>query len=416
MGFLENPFAILGAGTKDNPQGLAALAEKDGEEPSSLQLEALAFLLDPEKRLAAELSWFPGLSQEKTTQIRRQIAGEESGEVYHGYFNEIAAINYFLAVLPRAAQAQEDLVPEEIAAVIEEIDERFAELTADNARDIINGDRKIAGFPLVTDLAEVNLALAFMEQRIIHEIQSVFSALPVDALSRVNEILDKKAGGHGTIIAALFSAAKVYLPKVDAAIALPVYDAKKFASGKKNRNGNIGWILAASLIGGTICAALCILYFIFSLILTFSPSIHEEGFASPEPYVNPGGEYEVGDVGDIPESGYYWNYSGEEMLAPFLVAAPEVEVYYYVLLVDAFTGEDVAAFFVWPGETEEIGVPFGDYLVYFAYGSEWYGEEELFGFDTYFEEIGGIFSFYDDGLYYMGNTLDLPVRPVILSV
>ncbi len=416
MGFLENPFAILGAGTKDNPQRLAALAEKDGEGLGSTHREALAFLLDPEKRLAAELSWFPGLSQEKTTQIMRQIAGEESGEVYHSYFNEIAAINYFLAVLPRAAQAQEGFVPEEIAAVIEEIDERFAELTADNARDIINGDRKIAGLPLVADLAEVDLALAFMERRIIHEIQSVFNALPMDVLVRVYEILSKKTGGHGTIIAALSLGAKEVLPMVEVPVSLPAYDAKKFAPGKKNRNGNIGWILAASLIGGTICAALFILYFIFSLILTFSPSAYEEGFASPEPYVNPGGEYEVGDVEDIPESGYYWNYSGEEMLAPFLVVAPEAEVYYYVLLVDAFTGEDVAAFFVWPGETEEIGVPFGDYLVYFAYGSEWYGEDELFGFDTYFEEIGGIFSFYDDGLYYMGNTLDLPVRPVILSV
>ena len=349
-------------------------------------------------------------------QISRQIAGEESGEVYHDYFNEIAAINYFLAVLPRVAEDQESLVPEEIVAVIEEIDERFAELTADNARDIINGDRRIAGFPLVTDPAKVNLALAFMERRIIHEIQNVFSALSGDALIRVYEILNKRAGGSGTIIAALSLGAKVVLPMVDAPAPLPAYDAKKFAPGKKNRNGNIGWILAASLIGGTICAALFIFYFIFSLMLTFSPSVYEEEFESPESFVNPGGEYEAGAVEDIPSSGSYWNYSGEEMLAPFLVAAPEGEVYYYVLLVDAFTGEDVAAFFVWPGETEEIGVPIGDYLVYFAYGSEWYGEDELFGFDTYFEEIGGIFSFYDDGLYYMGNTLDLPVRPVILSV
>ncbi len=53
----------------------------------------------------------------------------------------------------------------------------------------------------------------------------------------------------------------------------------------------------------------------------------------------------------------------------------------YVKLKNA-AGTDVFAFFVRAGSTVTISVPKGNYYVYFAYGDEWYGTEDVFGPDT----------------------------------
>lgn len=53
----------------------------------------------------------------------------------------------------------------------------------------------------------------------------------------------------------------------------------------------------------------------------------------------------------------------------------------YVKLKDE-NGEDVFSFFVRAGESVSVPVPFGNYFVYFAYGSDWYGPEYVFGSDT----------------------------------
>ena len=53
----------------------------------------------------------------------------------------------------------------------------------------------------------------------------------------------------------------------------------------------------------------------------------------------------------------------------------------YIKLKDAY-GRDVFSFFVRAGTTVEVNVPEGNFYVYFAYGTDWYGTELLFGPDT----------------------------------
>lgn len=53
----------------------------------------------------------------------------------------------------------------------------------------------------------------------------------------------------------------------------------------------------------------------------------------------------------------------------------------YVKLKDE-NYEDVFSFFVRAGESISVPVPFGNYFVYFAYGTDWYGPKYVFGDDT----------------------------------
>ena len=59
------------------------------------------------------------------------------------------------------------------------------------------------------------------------------------------------------------------------------------------------------------------------------------------------------------------------------------------------------------GESAEILVPLGKYLIYYATGNTWYGKKSLFGDDTSYYQCDGTFDFYADGDYYMGYTLEL---------
>lgn len=53
----------------------------------------------------------------------------------------------------------------------------------------------------------------------------------------------------------------------------------------------------------------------------------------------------------------------------------------YIKLKDA-SGNDVYSFFVRAGETVKAPVPGGNFYVYFAYGTDWYGPEYVFGPET----------------------------------
>lgn len=53
----------------------------------------------------------------------------------------------------------------------------------------------------------------------------------------------------------------------------------------------------------------------------------------------------------------------------------------YVKMKDA-SYNDVLSFYVAAGSTAEVCVPSGQYYVYFAHGTDWYGPEFLFGPDT----------------------------------
>lgn len=107
-----------------------------------------------------------------------------------------------------------------------------------------------------------------------------------------------------------------------------------------------------------------------------------------------------------PPTGQILYSDGRECVAPFSVVTRGSDDY-YVKLKDASGSQDVIAFFVQGGETAEIDVPLGTYMLYYATGDSWHGEEDLFGESTRYCKADELFDFYESDGYVNGWTVEL---------
>lgn len=106
--------------------------------------------------------------------------------------------------------------------------------------------------------------------------------------------------------------------------------------------------------------------------------------------------------------GLMWNHTGRPGLAPLEIRTqPGAD--YFVKLVDRATGRDALGIYVRGGRPIEVEVPLGDYILKYASGQIWQGEELLFGPEpqTTYSMAENVFSFTDEGSYYSGYTVEL---------
>lgn len=82
----------------------------------------------------------------------------------------------------------------------------------------------------------------------------------------------------------------------------------------------------------------------------------------------------------LPESGQVFLGRDMNYVSQLSVTAAALQSSYVKL--KGTSGEDVFSFFVRAGETVTVDVPGGYFYVYFAYGTDWYGTEYLFGPNT----------------------------------
>ena len=74
----------------------------------------------------------------------------------------------------------------------------------------------------------------------------------------------------------------------------------------------------------------------------------------------------------------------------------------------ASTGNtDDLSFYVQAGKSVSLDVPIGVYKLSYACGETWYGATDLFGAETLYYTSSDTLSFYADGDYYNGHTLEL---------
>ena len=107
-----------------------------------------------------------------------------------------------------------------------------------------------------------------------------------------------------------------------------------------------------------------------------------------------------------------------EKLAPLTVEASGSNSYYVYLKCLRLPGDDTGAlsrlaragdisFYVGSGQTADVLVPLGNYEMYYATGSTWYGQEERFGPSTRYYKCDEEFLFSSDASGYAGWTVTL---------
>jgi hypothetical protein len=108
----------------------------------------------------------------------------------------------------------------------------------------------------------------------------------------------------------------------------------------------------------------------------------------------------------LPANGEVQMFSTQEAIAPFEIkSSPGAN--YLVKLEDSLSGQDVMTIFVQGGNTVQVDVPLGTYLVKYASGEHWYGYVDLFGKDTAYAKADETFSFFTEGNEIKGYSITL---------
>lgn len=158
MNISDNPFFTLGVSTRDNRRQITAAAEEKTFVSGSDFGEARTALLIPEKRIAAEVRWFPGMDDAKVREIseffRNVAAGNYTNTPIAEGLRSLARLNFSVYMFSYRKFAGVS----DMAGSILAICSCFDNINTEGVCASINNDRLIAGFPM-TDEAEFERAL-----------------------------------------------------------------------------------------------------------------------------------------------------------------------------------------------------------------------------------------------------------------
>ena len=189
MDLLQNPFHILTATPRDNRKKIMELAD---ERNLLLDLsecrQAYAHLTHPRKRLAAELAWLPGVLPKHVNAVLRYlesseltIAGTDKLMQFRNRFGvskmtPIASANLLATGMTRVPDDSSG----DVSKWILEIAWTFQKINPEEVRAVINEERVVSGFPLVTDTSAIEMEIKERRRHYRRVITSALSNLSVE--------------------------------------------------------------------------------------------------------------------------------------------------------------------------------------------------------------------------------------------
>jgi hypothetical protein len=172
----QNPFALLGATTRDDRRRIVELAEE-----KALQIDhavcqkARADLTAPRTRLALEIAWMPGVSPRRASQLLQAILDDPMSIREASGLPTLAHLNLMAAAF-EAVDAQDDA--EEIAEFIQEVACLADALSIDDVLRDINEDRSVSGFPEIRAPEQIEAELAERKRYFRNAIKDGLNRLP----------------------------------------------------------------------------------------------------------------------------------------------------------------------------------------------------------------------------------------------
>ena len=190
----QSPFALLGATTRDDRKQIVQLAEERSLElDPDLCQKARSDLTNLRARLSAEISWLPGVSPRKASQLLEGLlrdpmaVREEFGLPTLAHLNLLAAAFEFV-------EGEHDV--EDLAGFIQEIAQLAEDLNPEEVLREINEDRAISGFPEVRTLDQIEDALKEQKRHYQSAIKDALNRLPsMTLIQAVTETVDDATSG-----------------------------------------------------------------------------------------------------------------------------------------------------------------------------------------------------------------------------
>ncbi|MBR6707669.1 MAG: hypothetical protein IKI84_13495 [Clostridia bacterium] len=152
MNLKENPFAVLKASPRDNRHILAEKADEASLLEGAAAEEALAMVMQMNRRIEAELGWFPGTDPavcETFLRYTEQLKGGASIPVpsVEGLGCPLAQANALAAFF----EAWPDSRPELFVGLCRSMDRILSQVTAAETMNVINEDRIGGGWEAIRD-------------------------------------------------------------------------------------------------------------------------------------------------------------------------------------------------------------------------------------------------------------------------
>ncbi|MBL0320394.1 MAG: hypothetical protein IPP74_14055 [Alphaproteobacteria bacterium] len=140
-----NPFVLLGATTRDNRKRIVELAEEKGfTGDHDACAKARADLTNPRNRLSSEISWLPGVSPKRATELL--IILRNNPTALHEYKSKIPEIAHANLIASALELIDDQVSAKEWSSWIIDLAEAANQIEAEKLLRDINEDRAISGF------------------------------------------------------------------------------------------------------------------------------------------------------------------------------------------------------------------------------------------------------------------------------
>ena len=176
MELAKNPFFVLGAITQDNRQRILELEEeKTLSSDETAARGAAATLINPRKRLAAELAWLPGLQSNRVTEVLSAFLADSKSVLGQNDLPPLARANLLAAGLKQSATT---LSLDDMIRWVIELSKVYDDHNVKQTVVFLNQERLVAGFPKIPeDSTHVGIELNARRQYFLGVIKNAFDQL-----------------------------------------------------------------------------------------------------------------------------------------------------------------------------------------------------------------------------------------------
>lgn len=179
MDLLENPFYILKANPRDNRHRIMELAdERSLLLDSGDCMDACSNLINPRKRLSAEVAWLPGIEPKPAEEMLLLLKSSPEDLLSLEKLTPIAKTNLLAAGLVHLPDHNFD----NVVRWILEISWTFENIGLEELNVMINEERLVSGFPEVSDLSFIEAEIRERRRYYCNVIKSTLGQLSSEEL------------------------------------------------------------------------------------------------------------------------------------------------------------------------------------------------------------------------------------------
>ncbi len=182
MDLLKNPFHILGATTRDNKIKIMDLADECSLLSDANEcMDAQSTLTHPQKRIAAEIAWLPGVNPEHIDSLLKQLDSPHQNLLNIIDIPPLVRANVLSAGLSRLPNIASVNIVEWVLAIAH----AYESINAEEVRATLNKERSLSGFPKIADLSVITDEIQKQRRYYGQTLSSVIKNLSVTERARI---------------------------------------------------------------------------------------------------------------------------------------------------------------------------------------------------------------------------------------